>query len=136
MKKSIIFASAIFTLSILTSCVTVKNIPDTLSAAQLIQYGQNAYGIKQYDNAEKYFLTTIERFGDDTTIYVEAQYELGHLYLEKKNYKKAYYSFKNVLSMYDYSSSLPGSYRKLCLIEIEKIPEAKLNELEKMAEQE
>lgn len=131
MKRTISILSAIFTLSIFTSCASVKDISPDLSAAQLIQFGQSAFDYAQYKNAEQYFLTAIERYGDNTYTYIEAKYELGHLYLKQKNYKKAYHAFKDILIIYDNSTGIPGSYKKLCLIGMNEIPESKLKEFEK-----
>ena len=77
MKKIIILLSVLLGF---ISCSTVKEIPSDLSAAQLLQLGQNAFESKNYKAAEKYFITTIQRFGTNTNNYIEAQYELAHLY--------------------------------------------------------
>ncbi|MBP3708797.1 MAG: tetratricopeptide repeat protein [Treponema sp.] len=107
------------------SCRTVKDIPDDLSAAQLIQLGQNAYGNAQYKNSEIYYHTVISRYGTDTSIYVEAKYELGHLYMKQKKYDKAYAAFKELLTLYESTQPgvLPGAFNKLSQIEMVKIPE-------------
>lgn len=130
MKKIICILFSIVTLSIFTSCMTVKNISPELTAAQLIQLGQSAYETGHYKNAEKYFLTALERYGDNTYIYIESQYELAHLYKKQKLYKKSYDILTELLKMYDYSYELPGAYKKLCTIELEKFPEVKLLELQ------
>ena len=86
MKKIIILLSVLFGF---ISCSTVKEIHSDLSAAQLLQLGQNAFESKNYKAAEKYFITTIQRFGTNTNNYIEAQYELAHLYNTTKQYQKA-----------------------------------------------
>ena len=119
MKKIFILLSVLFGF---ISCSTVKEIPSDLSAAQLIQLGQNAFESKNYKAAEKYFITTIQRFGTNTNNYIEAQYELAHLYNTTKQYQKAYNIYNEILQMYDYSFDLPGAYKKLCQIGLSKIP--------------
>jgi outer membrane protein assembly factor BamD (BamD/ComL family) len=110
------------------SCNTVKEIPDDLSAAQLIQLGQDAYGNAQYKNAELYYSTVISRYGMNNDTYIEAKYELGHLYLKQKDYTAAYDTFKKIVDLYASSApgTYPGAYSKLAQIEMAKIPENKL----------
>ena len=123
MKKIIILLSVLLGF---ISCSTVKEIPSDLSAAQLLQLGQNAFESKNYKAAEKYFITTIQRFGTNTNNYIEAQYELAHLYNTTKQYQKAYNIYNESLQMYDYSFDLPGAYKKLCQIGLSKIPAEKI----------
>ena len=78
------------------------------------------------------FLKTIEQYGDDTDTYIEAKYELAHLYIKTKRYDKAYDNLSEILELYDYAiaGSLPAAYKKLAQIEMDKIPSAKLEELQ------
>jgi len=130
---SVVFAAAVSLL--LPSCRTVQEIPDNLSAAQLIQLGQDAYGNAQYTNAEKYYRTVISRYGMDNAIYVEARYELGHLYVKQKKYDAAYSTLKEILDLYAGTApgTLPGAYNKLAQIEMAKIPASKLPKTEAVA---
>lgn len=133
MKKNI-FIIAIFAAFVVffPSCSTVKEIPDDLSAAQLIQLGQDAYGNAQYKNAEMYYSTVISRYGMNTDTYIEAKYELGHLYLKQKYYTAAYSAFKEIVDLYASTApgTYPGAYSKLAQIEMAKIPENKLPKTE------
>jgi outer membrane protein assembly factor BamD (BamD/ComL family) len=140
MKKNIfiIIVSALFTAAAvlpIQSCSTVKEIPTDLSAAQLIQLGQDAYGNAQYKNAEIYYRTVISRYGMDNSIYVEARYELGHLYIKEKNYDAAYKSLKEILDLYASTApgTLPGAYNKLAQIEMAKIPAGRLPKTQETA---
>lgn len=130
MKKLTIILSTLFILFGISSCATVKEIPSDLTANQLIQLGQKAFEAKNYKASEQYFLATIQRFGTNTNTYIEARYELGHLYITTKQYKKAYHIFKEILAMYEYSYDLPGAYKKLSLIGLNKIPRDILESLE------
>ena len=113
------------------SCNTTKEIPDDLSAPQLLQKGQVSLDAADYKTAERYFLKTIELYGDDTDTYIEAKYELGHLYVKTRDYKKAYFALDEILELYNYAAygQLPAAYKKLAQIEMDKIPERKLEEL-------
>ena len=119
--------SAIF---IFVSCNTTKEIPEGLTAPQLLQRGQAALDSSDYKTSEKCFLKTIEEYGDDTNTYIEAKYELAHLYIKTRDYRKAYYNLEEILELYDYAQvgDLPPAYKKLALIEMDKIPEKKQEE--------
>lgn len=130
MKKLVIILSTLFILLGISSCASVKEIPSDLTANQLIQLGQNAFEAKNYKASEQYFLATIQRFGTNTNTYIGARYELGHLYITTKQYKKAYHIFKEILEMYEYSYDLPGAYKKLSTIGLNKIPTDILKSLE------
>jgi outer membrane protein assembly factor BamD (BamD/ComL family) len=107
------------------SCRTVKDIPEDLTAPQLLQKGQSCFDNADYKSAEVYYQTTIDRYGDDTVTYIEAKYELAHLYIKRKKYEKARSALDEILEIYAYapSGSLPASYKKLVQIEMAKIPD-------------
>jgi outer membrane protein assembly factor BamD (BamD/ComL family) len=130
---TILFAAAVVFL--FPSCGTVEEIPHDLSAAQLIQLGQDAYGKTQYKNAEIYYRTVISRYGMDNSIYIEARYELGHLYIKEKKYDDAYTSLKEIIDLYASTTpgTLSGAFNKLAQIEMAKIPTNKLPETKETA---
>lgn len=132
--KKFLFSFSILILSLtLFSCNTTKEIPEGLSAAQLIQLGQNEYAVGNYKQAEQCYLEVIKKYGIDNAIYVEARYELGHLYLNSKKYKEAYNAYSEILSIYEdaFSGELPAAYKKLAQIGMDKIPENKKAEFAK-----
>ncbi len=130
LKSMIISAVSVAVPLLAISCASVKEIPADLTSAQLIQQGQNAYSSSNYSLAEKYYETVIQRYGNNTATYIEAKYELGHLYIKTKNYQKAYQAFDEILEIYSYAAigDLPPAYRKLAQIGMDKIPEKKLEE--------
>ena len=125
MKKLFIILSALTLIFSSVSCESTEEIPKDLSAGQLLQKGQNAYSSSNYVDAERYYLETINRFGNDIEVFVEARYELGHLYMKTKEYKKAYENFNQILKIYqtEQGSRLSPSYKKLAQNGIDKIPE-------------
>ena len=127
MKKIFCTLAVLAAVIVMSSCKTVQEIPTDLSSAQIIQLGQNAFSAGDYKNAERYYQTVIQRYGMDTAVYIEARYELGHLYVKTKNYEKAYAAFSEILELYDYAmvGDLPSSYKKLAMIGMNKIPENK-----------
>ena len=107
-----------------TSCQSIKEIPEDLTAPQILQRGQSYFDNADYKNAEACYLATIERFGDDTVTYIEAKYELAHLYLKTRNYEKSRMALEEILEIYDYAmvGELPASYKKLAQLDMEKLP--------------
>lgn len=137
MKKTFIFAGVILAQVIFwTGCQSVpENIPEDLDARQLIQLGQDNYDTKHYMAAQKYFNTVLERFGDDPKHYIEAKYELGHLFLKQKKYRAAYNNFTEIQEIYEnVPIGLPGAYKILCGIELAKIPQEKLDQFKASAQ--
>ena len=108
----------------LSSCQSIKEIPQDLTAPQILQRGQSYADASDYKNAEACYLATIERYGDDTNTYIEAEYELAHLYMKMKKYDKARAVLEEILEIYDYATpgSLPAAYKKLAQIDMEKLP--------------
>lgn len=135
MKRVFYFLSVLIFSTVIFSCATTKEIPEGLTSAQMIQLGQNEYVSGNYKQAEKCYLEVIKKYGMDTAIYVEVKYELGHLYVNRKDYKKAFDAFTEILEIYENASYgiLPPSYKKLAQIGMNKIPENKLKDLKKEA---
>lgn len=132
MKKLVLsFIFAIIIPLAVISCTSLKEIPENLTAPQLLQQGQACLDNSDYKNAEAFYLATIDRYGQDTDIYIEAKYELAHLYIKRKQYEKAYSALDEILELYSYAmtGTLPPAYKKLAQIEMDKIPPAKLEEL-------
>jgi len=126
MKKIIIFTALAAILSLFSACATVKSIPENLTAAQIIQMGQNAVEVYDYKSAEYCYKTVIQRYGTNPATYVEAKYELGNVYYKSKEYQAAYDAFAEILELYDYANgALPGAYKKLASIGMGKLPEGK-----------
>lgn len=128
--KKIFVLTAIASLFCLFSCATLKSVPEDLTASQIIQMGQNYLVSGDYKSAELCYNTVIERYGTNAAIYVEAKYELGNVYFKAKKYDEAYQTFTELLDIYGYSQgNLPGAYKKLAQIGIDKIPENKLKKI-------
>ncbi len=124
MKKLLsVFVFGIFFL--LAGCNSVPEIPTDLSYNQLIQLGQDSIEFANYKAAEAYYQAAIQRYGLNVNSYIEATYELGHLYLTQKKYDEAVVRFTEIQMLYDEAESgtLPASYKKLIAINMERIPE-------------
>ncbi len=124
-KKILIIAlfAAIF-----ASCSSVpKEIPEDLTAQELIQKGQTEFEKGHYTASLMYYNAVTERFADTPAVYLEASYEIGHLYMKQKKYDKAEVILQEILDVYANAQpgALPGAYNKLAQLEMDKIKEKK-----------
>ena len=103
MKKQITLLTMTFLLA-LTSCNSVPESPSDATYTQLIQMGQDSLEIPNYRAAEAYYTAAIQRFGMNSTVYVEATYEeykgdIKSIDAKKERYK--YHSLKPINGRYD-----------------------------------
>lgn len=127
MKFKNIFVIALAT-AILSACSSVPSeIPEDLTAQELIQKGQNEFENGRYKASLRYYNAVTERYADSPPVYAEATYEIGHLFMRQKKYDKAEPIFQDLLDLYAQSQpgTMPGAYQKLAQLEIEKINEKK-----------
>lgn len=121
---------AVFSFS-LVSCSSTKVVPEGLSARQLIQNGQDSFEVKNYRMALKYYYAALDRYGaDEPAVFVEANYEIGHIYMKQKKYSYAKKVFEDLVDLYAnvLPGQLPGAYNKLAKMGLEKIPEGTVAE--------
>ena len=125
MKKIKLLISTIIISFAFISCASTPSIPEEATATQLIQMGQDALELSNYKAAETYYLAVIQKYGTDPAIYVEARYELGHMYLKQKKYDDAYKSFSEIQNIYASSDfgKIPGTFKKLSQIGLDQLPE-------------
>lgn len=121
----IILAAALLALA---ACTTNTVISDDASAKELIQRGQEAYEKSRNKEALAYFTAVVDRYGSDPALYIEARYEIAHLYMKRKNYEAAAPVLQEIIKLYaNYPiGTFPASYQKLAQLELAKIPEDKL----------
>lgn len=95
-----------------------------LTAQELIQKGQDEFESKDYKNALRYYNAVTERYSDSLPVYVEASYEIGHIYMKQKKYDQAKVIFEEILNIYSNTApgEAPGAYEKLSKLELAKIP--------------
>ncbi len=125
MKRIFLTIAITVFFTVLYSCKTVPVIPNNASSTQLIQLGQDAAESSNYDAAEMYYEAVIKRYGMNTSTYIEAKYELGHLYKNTKKYNEAFSAFNEILSIFENAEpgSLPAAYKKLAKMGISSLPE-------------
>lgn len=125
MKSAIKFIIATASAIILASCSTVPKIPADATSTQLIQLGQDALEVSNYTAAETYYNAVIQRYGMDVSAYVEASYELGHMYLKQKKYSQAQAKFTEILDIFANAEIgiVPAAYKKLAKMGMDQIPD-------------
>ena len=123
LNLKIFFTIALFGALFASCSSTPKEIPSDLTAQELIQKGQSEFENGRYKASLKYYSAVTERFIDNPAVYAEATYEIGHLFMKQKKYDKAETVFQNLLDLYASAQPglMPGSYRKLAELEMEKI---------------
>ncbi|WP_407436064.1 hypothetical protein [Treponema sp.] len=139
-KISIILTAVIFFGCALCGCQTApKEIPDDLTAAQLIQRGQDAAANYNYVAANAYYVACIERYQADLKCYIEARYEIAQLNYKQRKYDIAKAMYQEILDTFDDPSAvyqLQPKYKKLAQIGLDKIKaieDKKQQEAEKKA---
>ena len=126
--KFFIALSVFFSSTLLFGCLSSSvEIPYESTDREIIQLAQTEYDAGHTERALYCYNTLLKRYGNDTAIYVEGRYEIGHLYLKEKNYSMAEEIFEEIISIYDGSApgTLPGAFKKLTELDLEKIPESK-----------
>lgn len=125
LKNSIYSIVAVCALCALSSCASNQvEIPMELTAQELIQKGQDEFESKDYKNALRYYNAVTERYSDSLPVYVEASYEIGHIYMKQKKYEQAKAIFDEIIGIYSNTApgEVPGAYEKLSKLELAKIP--------------
>lgn len=122
-KHKVLIFLAIFLVTIVSCNSVPKEIPETLTAQELIQQGQNSFEKGNYKAALAYYNTVVDRYKDFPAIYIEARYEIAHLYMKQKKYDLAVPILNEIRDIYPKSTpgTLPAAYYKLAEIELSKI---------------
>lgn len=116
---------------LLLGCQTVpKNIPQDLSADELINLAQASYDKGNTRAAQAYYEAIIIRYGDQMDKLVEAEYEIAHLKVKQKKWQQAIPDLQRIRSYYetDTTGRLPPAFRRLVELDMAKIPERELIE--------
>lgn len=136
--KTVCRALFLMTALALLSCMSVPLIPEDMSAQELIQNGQSAFESGNYKASLRYFNAVIERYDDNPAVYVEAKYEIGHLYMKKKKYKSAVPILEEIRDLYPQvpPGTLPAAYEKLAKLELAKLTDEQLAKIHAELEKE
>lgn len=116
-----------------------KEIPEDLSALQLIQRGQDEMSNGNYAAADAYYIACIDRYQDDLKTYVEARYELAQSNYKQKKYDMAKKMYTEIVNVFDDPNAIyqvQSKYKKLAnmgLNRIKAIEDKQAKEEEKKA---
>ena len=101
-------------------------VSDNLTAAELIQRGQEASDKNRYNVSLQYYEALIERFPFDLDNVIAAEYEKAFIYYKQKKYSMAKTGFNDLLERYNTPDEelLPPKFKILSNIVLSKIEEA------------
>lgn len=96
-----------------------------MTSQELIQRGQENFENGNYPAALKYYNTAVERFAEWPSVYIEARYEIAHVYMKQKKYDKAEPIFNELIQIYRNSApgAYPAAFKKLSELGLQTIEE-------------
>jgi outer membrane protein assembly factor BamD (BamD/ComL family) len=100
-------------------------VPEGLSAAELIQRGQEASDKNRYNQALQYYEAIIERFPSDIDDICAAEYEIAFIHYKQKRYAEARRELDALLLRYTVPDAefLPPQFKILATIVLERLTE-------------
>ena len=125
--KHVALAALIITAITAVSCISTGpvEIPDGLTAAELIQRGQEASDKNRYNVSLQYYEAVTERFPFDIDNVIAAEYEIAFIHYKQKNYELSKTEFNSLLARYNTPDQelLPAQFKILSNIVLGKIAE-------------
>ncbi len=125
--RSIVVAAAAL---VAVSCSSIPaEVPN--DEREIVQLAQDAADKGNYKLSKWYYLQLLEKFPESPKIYVEANFEIAHLDIKKKNYDEAVPRLNEIIYIYANVApgSLPGQYKKLAENDLAKVPEDVLKKI-------
>jgi outer membrane protein assembly factor BamD (BamD/ComL family) len=95
---TVCFAAAVLVAACATGQVA---IPEDLSAAELVQRGQEASDRNRYNIALQYYETVLERFPYSAEYVCTAEYEIAFIFYKQKKYDLSKMWFNALLERYN-----------------------------------
>jgi outer membrane protein assembly factor BamD (BamD/ComL family) len=101
------------------------NIPSEMSAAELIQRGQEASDRNRYSLSLQYYQALLSRNIADIELVCAAEYEIAFIHYKQKKYAEARSEFETLLERYNTPDEelLPQQFKKLSTIVLNRIDE-------------
>lgn len=124
MKNSFFSILILLMVLVVASCATGPElIPEDASVAELIQFAQTNLDNGKTAKAKEYLYAVLERYPDDMEAVCCAEFELAHIEVKAKNWKKAEELLTKLLDRYeaDTTGTLPRAYRILAENDLKKI---------------
>jgi outer membrane protein assembly factor BamD (BamD/ComL family) len=123
---SIMFSAALVVTSFCAACATGPvNIPDEITAAELIQRGQEASDRNRYNHALQYYQALLDRNLTNIDLVCAAEYEIAFVHYKQKKYDEAKTEFNALLERYNTPDEelLPQQFKTLSNIMLERMAE-------------
>jgi len=119
------FLTALIAALLLTSCAMTANIPDSMSAAEIIQRGQEAMDNNNYKIAYQYYQALYDRNRTNTDLVITAEYHIAFIHYKQGKLEQAKEELNAVLAYYDSPDQelLPQHFKRLSQIVLERIDE-------------
>jgi outer membrane protein assembly factor BamD (BamD/ComL family) len=128
MKTKFLITAAAAVAALAVSCAGApKEIPQELTARELVQRAQEASDKYNYKAATAYYQALLDRFGSDPSTACAAEYEISFIDYKEKRYDEARAGFESLLKRYEGegAASLPPRYSVLAKKMLERITETK-----------
>lgn len=105
----------------------VPEVADDATALEIVQLAQTEYDKGNAKGALTYYNILLQRYGLNSSVYVEGRFEIAHIYVKQKKYDLAEPILQEVIGMYDSAQVgvLPGAYKKLAQGDLEKVQAAR-----------
>ena len=114
-----------FTVLFIAACASgADKISYELSAAELIQLGQEAKDHNRYNTALRYFNALHDRHSNNVEMICTAEYEIGFIHYKQKKYAQARSELNRLLERYNNDPDaelLPQQFKRLANIALDSI---------------
>ncbi|MDR3247506.1 MAG: hypothetical protein LBT39_01855 [Treponema sp.] len=113
-------------LLVMAACATgPQNIPEEITAEELVQRAQEASDRNRYNTALQYYQTLLERNPTDIDWICTAEYEIAFIHYKQKKYGEAREELESLLLRYETPDAelLPQQFKRLSYIVLENIDE-------------
>jgi outer membrane protein assembly factor BamD (BamD/ComL family) len=122
-----LLALCAISLAVLASCQSVpKDVPENLSAREIIQRAQEASDAKNYAAATFYYDTAKTRFSDQAPVVCACEYEIAFIQYKTGKMAAAKAGLEGLLKRYELADAafLPQEYRVLAQKVLAKVDSA------------
>lgn len=107
----------------LSGCASRPEVTNETSAAELIQWAQEASDKNRYKQSMQYYNLVLERFSYDMEMVCTAEYEIAFIFYKKRKYDDARTRFNALLERYDTQDEglYPPQFKRLAAIVLDQI---------------
>ncbi len=122
--RNIVFSLlTVFLTGFFFSCVSsTLDVADDATSIEIIQLAQTSLDRGMKKRAISYYELLLRRYGMNTNLYIEARFEIAHIYMKQRRYEEAIPIYDEIIDLYNTSApgQFPGVFRKLSEKDLEK----------------